>query len=152
MFLREKRDEVITREDIFAKYFSLLEDNDSRSITEEFANKIEKAKKIFEGIKKLRIFVRGEVFTINGGTKYFTFIDEEFDVNKSGLEDALKALDNFNLFMNSITIDYTQGLSSLMRATVDSANDKNSIFFSNIERKYVSRQIVASAELIINVE
>lgn len=140
--IREIRDSKITRKEIYAKYFSVLEDQDSRNMSAEFAKDIEVAEEIFDGKKKLNLLIKGNVFTIGGGMRYFTFIDEEFDIDKCGLEKALLTIDTFRRFMDSVVPE----------KVVEVADERDNVFFSKVEQEFVARQIVANAKIIINVE
>lgn len=86
--IREIRDSKITRKEVYAKYFSLLEDQESRNMTETFAKDIIKAKEIFDGKKVMNLLIKGSVFTPNGSMKYFTFVDEMYNIDRRGLENA----------------------------------------------------------------
>lgn len=140
--IRELRDRKITREDVYAKYFSLCDLKD-RNITEDFAEDIQEAEELFKGKTKMCVFIRGNVFTQSAGMRYFTFVDEEYSVSKEDLEKALMAIDKFSVFMNAITPE---------TPTVVITGEEKDIFFSKIENEFVSRKIVASASIMINVE
>ena len=140
--IRELRDRKITREDVYAKYFSLCNATDI-SVSENFAKSIREAKELFEGKTKILVFIRGSVFTQSAGMRYFTFVDEEYSISKEDLEKALMAIDKFSVFMNAITPE---------TPTVVVTGEEKDIFFSKIENEFVSRKIVASASIMINVE
>ena len=143
--IREIRDRKITRDDVYAKYFSLCDVKD-RNITEDFAKDIQEAEEIFKGKTKINIFIRGKVFTQSvgqsEGMRYFTFVDEEYSIDKENLEKVLMTIDRFSVFMNAITPE---------EAIIVTGEGKD-IFFSKIENEFVSRKIVASASIMINVE
>lgn len=144
--IREIRDRKITRDDVYAKYFSLCDLKD-RNITEDFAEDIQEAEEIFKGRTKINIFIRGKVFTQSvgqsEGMRYFTFVDEEYSIDKENLEKVLMTIDKFSVFMNAITPE---------EPTVVVTGEGKDIFFSKIENEFVSRKIVASASIMINVE
>lgn len=140
--IREIRDSKITRKEVYAKYFSLLEDQESRNMTETFAKDIIKAKEIFDGKKVMNLLIKGSVFTPNGSMKYFTFVDEMYNIDRRGLENALTAIDKFGIFMDAI----------LPEKVVEIAGQDNTIFFSEPEQEFVARKIVANALIIINIE
>ena len=144
--IREIRDRKITRDDVYAKYFSLCDVKD-RNITEDFAKDIQEAEEIFKGKTKINIFIRGKVFTQSvgqsEGMRYFTFVDEEYSINKENLEKVLMTIDKFSVFMNAITLE---------ESTLVVTGEEKDVFFSKIENEFVSRKIVASASIMINVE
>ena len=140
--IREIRDKKITRKDIYAKYFSLCDTGEC--ITEDFAKDIQEAKEIFSNKSKVNVLIRGNVFTPSGELKYFTFVDEVYSVDKTGLEKALIAIDKFNAFMNPICTD--------SNTTTVILEDKQNVFFSEVEQEFVSKKIVANARVIIVVE
>ena len=131
--IREIRDKKITRKDIYAKYFSLCDTGEC--ITEDFAKDIQEAKEIFSNKSKVNVLIRGNVFTPNGELKYFTFVDEVYSVDKTGLEKALIAIDKFNAFMNPICTD--------TNTTTVILEDKQNVFFSEVEQEFVSKKIDA---------
>ena len=140
--IREIRDREITKEDVYAKYFTLCNATDI-SVSENFAKSIREAKELFEGKTKILIFIRGSVFTQNGRMRYFTFVDEEYSINKENLEKVLMTIDKFSVFMNAITLE---------ESTLVATGEEKDVFFSKIENEFVSRKIVASANIMINVE
>lgn len=140
--IREIRDREITKEDVYAKYFTLCNATDI-SVSENFAKSIQEAEELFKGKTKILIFIRGTVFTQNGRMRYFTFVDEEYSINKENLEKVLMTIDKFSVFMNAITPE---------ESTLVVTGEEKDVFFSKIENEFVSRKIVASANIMINVE
>lgn len=149
--IREIRDRKITRDDVYAKYFSLCDVKD-RNITEDFAKDIQEAEEIFKGKTKINIFIRGKVFTQSvgqsEGMRYFTFVDEEYSIDKENLEKVLMTIDRFSIFMNAITPEEA----IIVTEPIIVTGEGKDIFFSKIENEFVSRKIVASASIMINVE
>lgn len=130
--IREIREEKIGREEVYAKYFSLTDSPDS--MTEDFYKTIEKAKRLFGNSKKMVVLIRGQIFTQDGNLNYCTFLDKEYNVDKLGLEDAIRDIDLFSCFMNN-------------------ENPENRrLYFSVPEQQYIAQRIVANAKIIINVE
>ena len=131
--IREIREEKIRRNEVYAKYFSLVEHPDCK-MDAKFYEEVERAKRLFGNSKKMVVLIRGQIFTQDGNLNYCTFLDNEYDVNKFGLEDALRDIDLFNAFMSN-----------------ENPENKRA-YFSVPEQQYISQRIVASAKLIINVE
>lgn len=130
--IREIREEKIGRDEVYAKYFSVSDSTDN--ITEDFYKKVEKAKRLFGNSKKMVVLIRGQLFTQDGNLKYCTFLDKEYNIDKFGLEDALRDMDLFNGFMSN----------------ENPANKR--LYFSEPEQQYISQRIVANAKIIIDVE
>lgn len=131
--IREIRDDKITRDDVYARYFDLT-GTDSVAMTEEFREKINRARELFGNKQKINVLIRGAIFGIDRNLTYYTFVDETFSTDKFGLEEALSKIDNFGVF--AFSKDETE----------------NNMFFSVPEQSYVSNKIVASAQISITLE
>lgn len=131
--IRELRNDKITREDIYAKYFDLCDEN-TVGITEEFSKKINRAREIFGGKKQINIVIRGSIFGVGKEISHFTFVDEVYPIDRDGLQATLEVLDGFGKFI------------------FDKTDISNDLFFSNPEQSYVSKKVIANAEVSIYVE
>ena len=129
--IRDKIERKITRNDVYAKYFSLCDTNDG--ISEEFNKQINQANLTFQGRHKIRILIRGSVFETKENRSYFTFLDKEFNIDRESFEEALVTLDNFSTFL-------------------EGKIENDGLFFSEPEQRFVSRKVVADAEIYIDVE
>lgn len=123
--LKEPRNKIITREDIYARYFSLLENIEERSITEDFAKKINEVKIQFKDKKEIEIMIRGTILFNQEDKKLFTFLNKTYNITKEGLEECLIDLDKFFAF----------------------TKDKDVIYFSEIENEFVNQSRVLNAHI-----
>ena len=127
--LKEPRNKIITREEVYAKYFSLLEDFEKRNITEDFAKKINEVKEIFNEKKELELMIRGAISFNKDDKKLFTFLNKTYNITKEGLVECLVDLDKFS--------DFTQR--------------NNAIYFSQIENEFVNQSRVLNAHIFIEL-
>lgn len=135
--LKEPRLRELSRDDVYAEYFSRLADQENRKVDEVFYEKMKEVNEIFRGKTKLEVMIKGTVEFDRNFQKLFTFLNKTYDLTApdstqkilDGLEQCLRDLDFFKAFMNGEPINY----------------------FSEIENEYVNYTRVLNAKVFMEL-
>lgn len=131
--IKEPRNLELTREDIFAEYFSRKTEGDLSGTTDAFEKKVRETKKLFADKTELEVLIKGNIYFDKNFKKMFTFLNKTYDIsdkkNWSVFEECLRDLDDFKVFMNGEKINY----------------------FSEIENEYVNYTRVLNAKVFIEL-
>lgn len=130
--IKEQRNRELTREDVFAEYFSRKAEKNT-NITEDFANHIKEVEGFFAEKKELEVLIKGNIYFDRDFKKMFTFLNKTYNIegkdNWEGLEECLRDLDTFKVFMDG---------------------EKNN-YFSSIENEYVNYTRVLNAKIYMEL-
>lgn len=129
--IKEPRNRELTREDVYAEYFSRLADQEHRCVDSVFYDKMKEVNGIFKGKTQLELMIKGTVYFDKDYKKLFTFINKTYNIGTGteGLEQCLRDLDFFKVFMNGDPINY----------------------FSEIENEYINYTRVLNAHIFMEL-
>lgn len=123
----EKFEERLKAQDVAIMFNIKCLDNNLKCSEDEY-KKIQKIKEKMEGKTSIRIYIKGNVFLFEdtNRTRWFTFVDVTFPLDKSGLEDAENTIANFYQHMGNV-------------------QDYSPLFYSEVEGEFINRKLIASA-------
>ena len=123
--IKEPRNRDLTREDVYAEYFSRLADQEHRCVDSVFYDRMKEVNGIFKGKTQLELMIKGTY------KKLFTFINKTYNIGTGteGLEQCLRDLDFFQVFMSGDPINY----------------------FSEIENEYINYTRVLNAHIFMEL-
>jgi hypothetical protein len=130
--LKEPRNRELTREDVYAEYYSRLANQEGRSVDDTFAKKMSEVNEYFKGKTQLELMIRGTVYFDKDYKKLFTFLNKTYNIERGNgdeLVNCLRDLDRFKEFMNGENIN----------------------FFSEIENEYVNYTRVLNARIYMEL-
>ena len=129
--IKEPRNRELTREDVYAEYFSRLADQEHRCVDSVFYDRMKEVNGIFKGNTQLELMIKGTVYFDKDYKKLFTFINKTYNIGTGteGLEQCLRDLDFFQVFMSGDPINY----------------------FSEIENEYINYTRVLNAHIFMEL-
>ena len=78
--IKEPRNRELTREDVYAEYFSRLADQEHRCVDSVFYDKMKEVNGIFKGKTQLELMIKGTVYFDKDYKKLFTFINKTYNI------------------------------------------------------------------------
>ena len=84
--IKEPRNRELTREDVYAEYFSRLADQEHRCVDSVFYDRMKEVNGIFKGKTQLELMIKGAVYFDKDYKKFKHVIPQELDATKENVE------------------------------------------------------------------